>query len=105
MNEREKLKQEILEELKKEYVLTPIVNKQFTVSDILDKYYEEICNTIKMPNNWQTKNSIGVAIRKVISLHFGEFNLKDIPVDKRAEVREELESFIRVYLLKQEKYW
>ena len=42
MEDREKLKQELLEELKKEYQLIPIKEARFSVSDIIEKYINKI---------------------------------------------------------------
>ena len=50
MDEREKMKQELMEELKKEYQLIPIKEARFTVADIIDKYSEKICNKLDIPN-------------------------------------------------------
>ena len=103
MDEREKLKQELLEELKKEYQLLPIKAARFSVMDILEKYHEEICKRIDVPNDWSNRQIIDNAIRKVVSMHFGIANVKDLPIEKRSEYREELEKFIKDYLLKDEQ--
>lgn len=99
MNEREKIKQELLEELKKEYQLVPIKDVRFTVSDILNKYYDDICIKNNLNREWQTENQIGTAIRKCIALHFGINNLTSVRADLRADVRAETERFIKEYIL------
>ena len=102
MEDREKIKQELLEELKKEYQLVPLKAKQFTVADIFEKYDKEICKKIDIPDIYNNKMIIENALRKVVAMHFGVFNIKDLPVEKRTEYREELEKFIREYILKNE---
>lgn len=99
MEDREKIKQELLEELKKEYQLVPIKEARFTVSDILDKYYDDICIKNNIHRMWQTENQIGTAIRKCIALHFGINNLADVKNDLRVQIREETERFIKEYIL------
>ena len=99
MEEREKIKQELLEELKKEYQLVPIKEERFTVSDILNKYYDDICIKNNLDREWQTENQIGTAIRKCIALHFGINNLTSVRADLRADVRAETERFIKEYIL------
>ena len=98
MEEREKIKQELLEELKKEYQLVPKEAK-FTVSDILNKYYDDICIKNNLHRDLQTENQIGTAIRKCVALHFGINNLTNIKTDLRADVRKETERFIKEYIL------
>lgn len=95
VDEREKIKQELLEELKKEYQLVPIKEAKFTVSDILNKYYNDICIKNNLHREWQTENQIGTAIRKCIALHFGINNLTSV----RADLRAETERFIKEYIL------
>lgn len=99
MDEREKMKQELMEELKKEYQLIPIKEARFTVADIIDKYSEKICNKLDIPNIWDNKQSIRNGIRKVVSMHFGYFNTKNIKKEQRNEYREEMERFIKEYIL------
>ncbi len=102
MEDREKLKQELLEELKKEYQLIPIKEARFSVSDIIEKYINKICLKLDIPNTWQNKESIGNGIRKAVSLHFGCFNTKDLKSEQRKEFREEMERFIKEYILENE---
>ena len=102
MEDREKIKQELLEELKKEYQLVPLKSKQFTVTDIFEKYNKDICEKLDIENSWQHTNVIGNSIRKTVCFKFGVFNVKDLPVEKRQEYREELEKFIKEYILKNE---
>ena len=59
MNDRDKIKQELLEELKKEYQLVPIKEAKFTVSDILNKYYDDICDYM---NHHKTRNEFEILI-------------------------------------------
>lgn len=99
VDEREKIKQELLEELKKEYQLVPIKEAKFTVSDILNKYYDDIYIKNNLHREWQTENQIGTAIRKCIALHFGINNLTSVRADLRADVRAETERFIKEYIL------
>lgn len=99
VDEREKIKQELLEELKKEYQLVPIKEAKFTVSDILNKYYDDICIKNNLHREWQTENQIGTAIRKCIALHFGINNLTSVRADLREDVRAETERFIKEYIL------
>lgn len=99
MEDREKIKQELLEELKREYQLVPIKEARFTVSDILNKYYDDICIKNNIHRDWQTENQVGTAIRKCIALHFGVNNLINVSTDLRTEIREETERFIKEYIL------
>ena len=99
MDDREKIKQELLEELKKEYQLVPIKEARFSVSDILTKYYDDICIKNNLHRDWQTENQIGTAIRKCIALHFGINNLTNVNSELRIPIREETERFIKEYIL------
>ena len=99
MNDRDKIKQELLEELKKEYQLVPIKEAKFTVSDILNKYYDDICIKNNLYRDWATENQIGTAIRKCIALHFGINNLQNVESNQRILVRKETERFIKEYIL------
>lgn len=100
MDDREKIKQELLEELKKEYQLVPIKEAKFSVSDILAKYYDDICIKNNLNREWQqTETQIGAAIRKCIALHFGINNLTNVNSELRIPVREETERFIKEYIL------
>lgn len=99
MNDRDKIKQELLEELKKEYQLVPIKEAKFTVSDILNKYYDDICIKNNLHRDWATENQIGTAIRKCIALHFGINNLQNVESNQRILVREETKRFIKEYIL------
>lgn len=96
---RDELKQELLEELKKEYKLIPIKEAHLSVSDILDKYYDDISIQIGITLDWSLQNSIAQALRKVVCMHFGYNQLKEIPADKRNDYRLELDRFIREYIL------
>lgn len=100
-NEREKLKQELLEELKQEYQLIPIKEAPLNVSDILEKYYDDISiqTQCELEFNWSAKQAVANAIRKVVCMHFGYTQLKHIPSDKRNDFRIELERFIKDYIL------
>ena len=98
--EREKLKQELLEEIKQEYYLKPKSDK-LEVGDILNKYIDDVLkNTNRtFPHNaWSQKESTNQSIRRVVCLHFGYYSLKDIPKEKYKEFREEMENFITSYL-------
>lgn len=100
----EKLKEKLLEELRKEYSVTlkPLKEKQFSVGDILEKYHEKICSKIKVENDWQHNAAIDNCIRKVMCLGYGVWNTKDLPLDKRTQFREDLEIFIKQFILKGE---
>lgn len=100
--DREALKKELLEELKAEYKLIPIKEAPLNVSDILDKHYDAIGTKIGITLNWSLKNSVGQALRKVVCIHFGYNQLKDIPSDKRNNYRLELDRFINEYILGKE---
>ena len=97
--DKEKLKQQLLEELKKEYKLIPIKDAKLDVSDILNKYYDDIGIKIGINLDWSLKNGVANALRKTVCMHFGYNQLKDIPADKRNEFRLELDRFINEYIL------
>lgn len=99
MEEREKIKQELLKELKEKYQLVPIKAKQFSVADIFEKYNDEICKKIHIENNFSNRQSIEQAIRKVVAMHFGVSKIKDLDTEKRNEYRIELERVIKEYIL------
>ena len=100
----EKTKQELLEELRKEYSVTlkPLKEKQFSVADILDKYHEKICNKLYIENNWKYTSAIDNCIRKVMCLSYGVWNTKDLSLEERVQFREDLEKFIKNFILKEE---
>lgn len=102
MEEREKIKQELMEELKKEYQLVPIKDARFVVSDILGRYMSQICKKLNIENNWSSKQSIENAIRKVVAMHLGCFSTKDLKKEQRNEYRNQMENFIKDYILKNE---
>lgn len=97
--DKEAIKQELLEELKKEYKLIPIKEARLDVSDILQKYYDDISIKIDIPLDWNMKQTIAQALRKTVCMHFGYNQLKDIPGDKRNDYRIELDRFINEYIL------
>lgn len=98
-------KQKLLEELRKEYQvdLKPLKEAQFSVKDILDKYYGEICDKLGIPNTWRYTDSIGNALRKAVCIKYGANSLKEIEPDKRLQFREDFEKFIREFILEKEK--
>lgn len=96
---KEEIKQELLEELKKQYKLVPIKEARLEVSDILEKYYDDIAIKINTRLDWSMKQSVVQALRKTVCMHFGYNQLKDIPKDKRNAYRLELERFINEYIL------
>lgn len=102
MEEREKIKQELLEEIRQEYQLVPIKAKRFIVTDIFEKYDNEILEKLHIQNNYSNRQSLEGSIRKVVSMHFGVFNIKDLDTEQRNEYRKELENFIKGYILKYE---
>lgn len=97
--DREALKQELLEELKKEYKIIPIKEARLEVSDILEQYYPKISNHIDLPLDWSAKNAIAQSIRKAVAMHFGYNQMREIPRNQYQEYREELERFIQNYIL------
>ena len=99
MEDREKLKAELLEELRKEYTLIPIKERAFSVRDIIEKYEDNICKTCDIVPTWNNKQSIGNALRKVMCLHFKCSDLKAVDVNERVQFREELERFIKEYII------
>lgn len=104
MADREKLKQELLEELKTEYIMTPIKQKALITRDITDKYEEQICNKCDVPAVYEKIQGINNAIRKVVALHFGFYSTKDIgELEDRQAYRAELERFIKEYILQEDK--
>ena len=102
----EETKQKLLEELRKEYSVTlkPLKEKQFTVSDILDKYRTKIYEKLQIPKDksWKYDNAMDNSIRKVVCMHYGFWNTKEIPVTLRQQFRDDLETFIQEYILKEE---
>ena len=104
MDNREKIKEELLEELKKEYQLIPINQAPFTITDILDRYYKDICKKCKIQDTYANKNSLYGAIRKCVALHFGmdkmhRMQLRFKDKDLAKEIRLETERFIKEYIL------
>ena len=99
----EETKQRLLEELRKEYSVTlkPLKEKQFSVADILTEYYDEICSKVGVDSGWKYTETIGCAIRKVMCFNYGVWNVKEVPVDKRTQFREDLEKFIKEFILKE----
>jgi len=97
----EETKQRLLEELRKEYRvdLKPLKEAQFSVRDILEKYYQEICDRIDMPNNWKTQESIGCAIRKIMCFKYRANSLKEVNPEEREQFRKDIEKFINEFIL------
>ena len=97
----EETKQKLLEELRKEYRvdLKPLKDAAFSVRDILEKYYEKICDRIDMPNTWKTQEQIGCAIRKVMCFKYGVNTLKEIHPEDREQFRVDFENFIKKFIL------
>ena len=97
----EETKQKRLEELRKEYRvdLKPLKEAAFSVRDILEKYYLEICNRIDMPNNWKTQEQIGCAIRKVMCFKYGANSLKEVNPEEREQFRQDMDKFINEFIL------
>lgn len=100
----EDTKQKLLEELRKEYrvELKPLKSAPFSVRDILNKYFEEICERIDIPNNWSSQESIGNAIRKVMCFRYRTNSLKEINPEDREQFREDTEKFITEFILRKE---
>lgn len=99
MEERERIKQELLEELRKEYQLVPIKEAKFTVGDILNKYYDDICIKNNSHRDYNNEQTIGSAIRKCVALHLGINNLQNVTKEMHTLAREETEKFIKEYIL------
>lgn len=97
--DKEELKKELLDELKKEYKLIPIKEAPLNVSDILDKYYDDISIKIDVPLDWNAKQGIAQAIRKVVCMHFGYAQMKYVPQTMKNDFRLEFEKFIKEYIL------
>lgn len=100
----EKTKNELLEELRKDYQVTikPLAESKFSVSDIIDKYWDRFRNIANNPNDrlWNhNKEAFGMAVRRVVCIKYGVWKTQDIPFDKRKQYREDLEKFIVEYLL------
>lgn len=104
IKEREQLRQEILKELKQDYYLTP-KTKKLEITDIFEKYEQELLTigrnksngTLYVGRNYSQMEAIKQAFRKVVCMHFGVGQLKDIPKEKYNEYREELEKLITEY--------
>lgn len=99
MDDREKMKQEILAEIKKEYQLIPKKDKPFYVTDIIEKYEKQIFDRLQIENNYSNRQTLGNVLRKVVAMHFGIFRLKDLNPEQRNAYRNELENFINKYIL------
>lgn len=97
----EETKQKLLEELRKEYrvELKPLKEVQFSVKDILDRYMDEICKKIDVPNDWRHTEPIGNAIRKVMCVKYEANSLKKINPDEREQFRIDTEKFINEFIL------
>lgn len=105
MTDREKLKQELLEELKQEYYLKP-KSDRLQVNDILEKYENDLIQIGGREfahNGWSQKESIKQAIRKIACLRMGVQQMKDVPKDKYTDFRLEVERIITNYLGLEEK--
>lgn len=103
MEDREKLKQELLEELKTEYIMTPIKEKALIVNDITKKYERQLKNkfcVVMKENRRDSMSAILSAIRKVVALHLGFYTIRDIEdLKDRQAYRTELERFTKEYIL------
>lgn len=100
MTDREKLKQELLEELKQEYYLKP-KSDRLQVNDILEKYENDLIQIggrTFAHNGWSQKESIKQAIRKIVCLKMGVQQMKDVPKNKYTDFRLEVERIITNYL-------
>lgn len=102
-------REELLKELEKEYVLTPIRN-HLTVSDIFEKHFEQIlkkCNIdINKINNrerYSLTNGITNAIRKVVCLKYGVMQLREIKNQDKNSFREDINNLIENFILRKEK--
>lgn len=99
----EETKQKLLEELRKEYSVTlkPLKEKQFSVADILEKYYDQICEKIQTEPCWRVKETLFGAIRRVMCFKYGVWTTKDVPPEKRQQFRKDLEKFITDFILEE----
>lgn len=105
----QKTKQELLEELRKEYTVTlkPLTESQFSVKDIIDKYWGEFEHLVRGTQSetwtsWKKHNAeeqFGASIRRVMCLKYGVWNIREIPYEDRAQFRADLEKFIKEFIL------
>lgn len=97
--ERQKIREELLQELQEQYKLIPIKEASLTVKDLIEKYAPRVAKKLNMEDKWAFRESLAGATRKVVCLKFGVSTLKEIPdLDKNA-YREEFERFIVEYIL------
>lgn len=101
MTDREKLKQELLEEIKRDYYLKP-KSDRLCVNDILEKYENDLLaigGRREYPHGgWSQKESIKQSIRKVACLRLGVQQMKDVPKDKYKDYRDEVENIITQFI-------
>lgn len=98
----EKTKQELLEELRKEYSVTlkPLKEKQFSVADILKNHHDEIYNKLGIKEkHWRYTEQIDCNIRKIMCYKYGVWTTKDILPEQREQFRKDLEKFITDFIL------
>lgn len=97
--ERERIRQEVLEELKQQYYLKP-KSEKLEVRDILTKYKDQLLSKSKITfahNGYSQYEAICQALRKTVCLHFNVYAIKEIPSDKYEDFRKELERVIIEY--------
>ena len=97
--ERERIRQEVLEELKQQYYLKP-KSEKLEVNDILSKYKDQLLSKSKVTfahNGYSQFESICQALRKVVCLHFNVYAMKEILPEDYKNFREELERVIIEY--------
>ena len=103
----DKIKEELLKELKGKYDFVPKGQgkfKVFSTVDIFKKYEKQICKKAGIECTPKNMIVISNAIRKTVNLHFGiadARNIKDL--DEQQKFSEELERFIKDYILTEEK--
>ena len=96
----ERTRNELLEELRKEYVVNikPLAEARFSVKDIIDKYWENFQH-LSHSNTWRAeytaKEQFGMAVRRIMCIKYGVWNIQEIPYEKRRQFRADMEAFIQ----------
>lgn len=99
----DKTREELLEELRKDYIVTikPLADSRFSVKDIIDKYWEHFRHLVTSSDSnsrwvdYRGKESFGMAVRRIMCIKYGVWNIQEIPFEKRKQFREDLEEFIK----------
>ena len=96
-------REKLLEELRKDYIVTikPLADSRFSVKDIIDKYWENFRHLVTSsdPNcrwvDYRGKESFGMAVRRIMCIKYGVWNIQEIPYEKRRQFRADMEAFIQ----------